>query len=134
VLITTQKPIAVEVVGERGLHDLLGPALLAIAAILAAGLAAYVAVRNHRAQLAHNRTERDREHARESIRAAAETIAETLDPLGAYELAVRANDKAEKHVEALTGSDDEHLKQEATEQQLQRAKEVRQTRERSALF
>lgn len=126
--LAAQKPIAVEVVGENSLHDLFGPALLAVAAILAAGLAAYVAIQNHRRQLEHDRAERDREHARDSIRAAAETIAETLDPLGAYEIAVRADDNAAKHADTLDGSGDEQAKQEAAKQQLQQAKKVRKAR------
>lgn len=127
-----KKPVAVEIVGESWWHDLVGPALLAIAAILAASLAAYVAIHNHRRQLEHDREERDREHARESIRTIAETIAETLDPLGIYEIAVRADDKATKHMETLEDSGDERAKKEAAEQQLQRAEKVDEARDEVA--
>jgi len=128
VLLAAKKPVAIEVVGENWWHDLIGPGLLAIAAILAAAMAAYVAIHNHRRQLEHDREERDREHARESIRTAAETIAETLDPLGAYELAVRDNDKAAKHAETLEDSGDDEAKEAATKARRKAAKRVRETR------
>jgi hypothetical protein len=127
VLLTTQKPIAIEMVGESWWHGLLGPALLAVAAIVAAGLAAYVAIRNHRDQLAYDRAIRDREYGRESIRAATETIVETLDPLNTYELAIRANDKATKHAEPVENSANEQA--EASEQLKRRTKRVRMTRD-----
>ena len=123
-----QERIAVQLVGEPWWQGLIGPVALAVAAILAAAIAAYVATHNHRRQLEHDRTERDREHARESIRAAAKTVGEIFEPLTAYELAVRADDKATKEVEALETSEDERAKRAAAERQLKRAEKVRDTR------
>jgi hypothetical protein len=130
VLLAAKKPVAIEVVGESWWHNLIGPGLIAIAAIVAAAVAAYVAIHNHRLQLEHDREERDREHARESIRAASETVAETLDPLGTYELAVRDDDKATKHAETLEGSGDEEAKEAAEKAQLKAAEEVHEAREK----
>lgn len=129
-----QEPTTVEVVGESWWQNLIGPALVAVAAILAAALAAYVAIRNHRRQLEHDWAERDREHARASIRAAARTIAEILEPLTAHELAVRADDKATKDMEALQDSGNEQAKEQASEKQSQSGKRARETREIAEAF
>jgi hypothetical protein len=49
----------------------LGPGLIALAAVFAAGLAAWVAVRNTRHQLEHDRRVRSRDHIRDAIDQAA---------------------------------------------------------------
>jgi ABC-type nickel/cobalt efflux system permease component RcnA len=53
--------------GESWWSHNAGSILVGIAAIIAAGLAAYVSVRNHKQQLAHDRDVRDRDATRESI-------------------------------------------------------------------
>jgi hypothetical protein len=55
-----------------------GSIFLAVAAILAAGLAAYVATRNHRQELQHDRKMRNREATREVIDDSLERIGEAL--------------------------------------------------------
>jgi len=108
-----------EVGGDSILESLAGPALIAIAAIVAAVVAAYVARRNHAEQLVHDRRTladqlghdrglRDLGHARQSIGAAVETITETITAgtslLGAARDAGEAHEaveRAESETDAL---------------------------------
>lgn len=55
-----------------------GSVLLAIAAVLGAGLAAYVAMRNHKQQLKHDREMRNRDATRNTIDDAIEGIADAV--------------------------------------------------------
>jgi hypothetical protein len=75
-----------------------GSLLLAVAAIAAATLAALVAILNHRAQLAHDRDMRNREHTRDSLDAAVANVSTAIDVLGilAGDIGVR-----DLHVRAL---------------------------------
>jgi hypothetical protein len=67
------KPIEVRLVGDGfALTDLLGPLLLALAAVGAAYLAAATAKKNHREQLENDRALRDREHIRNVLDEVAE--------------------------------------------------------------
>jgi hypothetical protein len=68
-----------QVGGPNFLEGLIGPALVAVAAIIAAGLAAWVARRNHSSQLAHDRQLRDTGYARRSIGLAVEDISEAVN-------------------------------------------------------
>lgn len=70
--------LKIEEAGESFLSSLAGPFLIAVAAIVAALVAAWVAWRNHEKQLDHDRELRDIEHARQSVNAAVETIAEVI--------------------------------------------------------
>jgi hypothetical protein len=106
VLAALPQPIEVqEIGGDSLLESLTGPALIAIAAIVAAFVAAYVARRNHAHQLDHDRSLRDLDHARQSIGAAVETITETITAgtslLGAARDAGEAHDAVE-HAESET--------------------------------
>lgn len=56
-----------------------GSILVALAAVFAAGLAAWIARKNHAEQLAHDRAIRDLGHARQSLSAAVETVADAVD-------------------------------------------------------
>ena len=60
-LTAVKEPLEVKLVHEGGLLELLGPALIAAAAVVAAAVAAYTANKRHAAQLLHDRELRDRE-------------------------------------------------------------------------
>lgn len=64
--------------GESWLSHDLGSILLAVAAITAAGLAAWVATRNHRQQLEHDRSLRKEDHIRDTIDAAVASANDAL--------------------------------------------------------
>jgi predicted RNase H-like nuclease (RuvC/YqgF family) len=64
--------------GESWLSHNLGSFLVGLAAIIAATLAAYVSLRNHRQQLAYDRKIRDRDAIRESIDAAVRGISDLV--------------------------------------------------------
>lgn len=90
-----------------------GPMVLAIAAITAAGLAAYVAIRNNRQQLEHDRDMRERAHVRDTIDAAMLGASATIHALSAVtsDLAVKKShagtmgEEAEKTLEEETEKD-----------------------------
>jgi hypothetical protein len=67
-----------ELVGEDWLSQNLGSMLLAVAAIMAASLAAYVATRNHRQQLEHDRQVRRDEHIRDVVDAAITSVSKAV--------------------------------------------------------
>jgi hypothetical protein len=76
------QPLEVHQVGGASfLESLIGPLLIAAAAVLAASLAAWVARKNHSEQLANDRAMRNLDHARRSIGAAVETIQEGIHDL-----------------------------------------------------
>ena len=67
------QPLEIEQVGQSFLGTFSGPALIALAAITAAGVAAWVARKNHAEQLAHDRDLRNLDHAHQSVSAAVDT-------------------------------------------------------------
>lgn len=82
----------IELVDNEGwLEQIAGPAMIAIAAIIAAALAAWVAIRNTQHQLDHDQRVRNREHIRDAIDEAA----------AAFEAAFTGSDKLFSHVWAL---------------------------------
>jgi hypothetical protein len=100
-------PLQVEQVGGPSfIEEVIGPALLAVAAIFAAGLAAWVARKNHSSQLAHDRQLRDTEHARRSISAAVDHITEALDAAASYATAVWSASEAGERSRAATDAVD----------------------------
>jgi hypothetical protein len=64
--------------GESWLSHNLGSLLVGLAAIIAATLAAYVSIRNHKQQLSYDRKIRDRDAIRESIDAAVRGISDLV--------------------------------------------------------
>jgi hypothetical protein len=93
------QPLRIEQVGDTVLEGLLGPALIALAAISAAFVAAWVARRNHEQQLRHDRELRDLDHARQSINSAVETVAEGVDAMSKLSVASEAASEARQRVE-----------------------------------
>lgn len=89
------EPIEVELVG--GEADLLGPLLIAGAAILAAAVAAYWQWR----QLRHDREVRDREFIRNSISQAVASLATAIDDMSGFSGATHSVDQAEEETREL---------------------------------
>ena len=85
-----------EVGGTNFLENLAGPALIAVAAIVAAFVAAYVARGNHREQLNTDRAMRDVEHARREISTAVQTISEALDAMSGFSIAAWSASQADE--------------------------------------
>jgi hypothetical protein len=109
----------VEVVaGESWLSHDLGPILLALAAVSAAALAAYVSVHNQRQQLAHDRHLRNQDHIRDTIDAAVAVTNETQAAMTAFlgsvlALEFKRSDRALKAgvadpLQTLAGDHEEH--------------------------
>jgi hypothetical protein len=92
--------------GPTFLEELIGPALVAVAAIIAASLAAWVARRNHSSQLAHDRQLRDTDYARRSIGLAVENIAEAVDAATSYGTAAWSASEASERSDQATAAVD----------------------------
>jgi septal ring factor EnvC (AmiA/AmiB activator) len=75
--------------------------LLAIAAICAAGLAAYVAIRNHREQLAYDRHLRNQDHIRDTVDAAAAMANETVTAASLFQTQVKRTETLRTQLAAL---------------------------------
>jgi hypothetical protein len=73
-----------QVGGEGWLSSHIGSILVAIAAISAAGLAAHVAIRNQRQQLAHDRHLRNQDHLRDTIDAAVASASDAVLALSMF--------------------------------------------------
>lgn len=96
-----------QVGGPSFLESLIGPLLIAAAAVLAASLAAWVARKNHSEQLESDRAMRDLEHARRSIGSAVETIQEGIHALTTLDTkAVFASEATRKLKAAEAVNDD----------------------------
>jgi hypothetical protein len=83
-----------------------GSLVVAVAAIFAAGLAAYVAIKTHQGQLNHDRRERNRGHIREVLDAAAsaagsarQALIRYTSAIGVVERALKAREKPSKFSE-----------------------------------
>lgn len=101
-----REPVEVKLVGQDWIIGLVGPTLLAIAAIVAASLAAYVASRNHREQLDHDRALRERDHTRNVLDAAIEDVMATVERLSALSVATEAMEKKRDKYDATLQDDD----------------------------
>jgi len=101
------QPLEVQEVGGDGfLEGIAGPALIAVAAIVAAFVAAWVARRNHEEQLGNDRSLRDLDHARQSINSAVETVAEAVDACSGLAVAAwAASEACERADEAQSETD-----------------------------
>jgi len=90
--------LEVELKGGGSLLDLIGPALLALAAIAAAAVAARTANIRQREQLAHDRALRAREHVRDTIDVAADRAIAALEAYTSLEVEIEVNEetRAEK--------------------------------------
>jgi hypothetical protein len=95
-----------EVGGDSLLEGLAGPALIAVAAIIAAFVAAWVARRNHEEQLGHDRGLRDLDHARQSINSAVETVAEAVNACSGLAVAAWAASEARERAEEAQSETD----------------------------
>jgi hypothetical protein len=95
-----------QVGGPSSFEELIGPLLVAIAAIVAAGLAAWVARRNHSSQLAHDRQLRDMDYARRSIGLAVNNIAVAVDTATSYGTAAWFPSEASERSERATAAID----------------------------
>jgi hypothetical protein len=109
VFATLPHPLEVEQVGGSFWEGLIGPVLIALAAIFAAGLAAWVARRNHAQQLAHDRELRDLSHARQSLAAAVESIADAVDSVTKLSIAVSEANNRRQATDEIEASNDEFL-------------------------
>jgi hypothetical protein len=101
--------LEVEQVGGGFFEISIGPLFLALAAVFAAGLAAWVARKNHEEQLAHDRAMRDLSHARQGLSAAVETVADAIDSVTKLSIAVSEADSRRQHAEDVEASNDEFL-------------------------
>lgn len=109
-LATFPQPLEVEQIGGASfLEGLAGPALVALAAVLAAGLAAWVARKNHGQQLKHDGELRNLSHARRSLAAAVETVADAIDAVGHLSGAVYKASALRDRVDEVEASNDEYL-------------------------
>jgi hypothetical protein len=101
------QPLEIQEVGGNGfLEGIAGPALIAVAAIIAAFVAAWVARRNHEEQLGNDRSLRDLDHARQSINSAVETVAEAVDACSGFAVAAwAASEACERAEEAQSETD-----------------------------
>jgi hypothetical protein len=99
----------VELVGENW-FQLAGPALLALAAIVAALVAAYVAIQSRKTQLEHDQLMRDREHARVIVYGALETMVKARELIADCRMSVAAAEVARKHAELTEERDPEEMK------------------------
>lgn len=98
-LATIQK---VELVGaESWWSNNVGSLLIAVAAFFAAALAAYVAIRTHQGQLDHDRRERNRDHMREVLDAAAKVSGRTRQAVIRYQAAIGVVEQALQKEESV---------------------------------
>ncbi len=96
-----------QVGGSSFLESLIGPLLIAVAAVLAASLAAWVARKNHSEQLENDRAMRDLEHARRSIGAAVETIQESIHALTTLDTRAVSASEATRNLKAAEAVNDD---------------------------
>jgi hypothetical protein len=108
-LISLAQPLEVEEVGTSFLEGLAGPALIAVAAIIAAFLAAWVARRNHAEQLANDRALRDLDHARQSIGAAVERVVEAREAVAKLSVVVKRAHEAREATREAHGASEKGL-------------------------
>ncbi len=102
------QPLEVHQVGGTSfLESLIGPLLIAVAAVAAASLAAWVARKNHGEQLENDRAMRDLEHARRSIGAAVETIQEGIHALTTLDTKAVFAAEATRRLKAAEAVNDE---------------------------
>jgi hypothetical protein len=76
-----------------------GSLFIGLAAIIAAGLAAYISIRNHKQQLAHDREIRDRDATRNAIENAVEGIANLVLKVVIFSAQVDRIEKSRRPVE-----------------------------------
>lgn len=86
-----------------------GSIFIAIAAIVAAGLAAYVAIRNHHQQLDHDRNMRNREATRTIIDIAVEEIGEAILRTAKFRAQMSAAERAREQLADLSPDDEQKL-------------------------
>lgn len=101
------QPLEVEEVGRSFLGGLAGPALIAVAAVVAAFVAAFVSRRNHAEQLAADRELRDLDHARQSLSGAVETVSEAVAELSEQNLRAWKAHRAKQKDETLGAAADD---------------------------
>jgi len=102
--VATQK---IELVGgEDWLTRSSGSLLLAVAAFFAAGLAAYVAIRNQREQLAHDRYLRNQDHVRDTIDAAVAMTNETVTAASLFNSKISAVEKQRESLASVVADDE----------------------------
>lgn len=105
----TAHPLQVEQVGGGFFDVSIGSVLVALAAVFAAGLAAWIARKNHAEQLAHDRAIRDLGHARQSLSAAVETVADAVDSVTKLSSAVSEANARRQDADEIEASNDEFL-------------------------
>lgn len=81
-----------------------GSLLIAVAAICAALLAAYVSIRNHRQQLDHDREMRDRDNTREAVDSAAADLQACFDLLRSVAARCRLVESRRSEIAELAGN------------------------------
>src|SRR5690242_10801823 len=100
----TREPVEIEIVGGDGfipiLLTLLGPILVALAAVVAAFVAARTANRRQQRQLSHDLVVRSMEHIRDAIDTAVEGVHETVKAMADLELSVPAWEESKQRLEA----------------------------------
>jgi hypothetical protein len=103
------RSLEVEQVGGTFLEGLAGPILIALAAVFAAGIAAWIARKNHSQQLRHDREMRDLSHARASLSSAVETVVEAVDSVSELTTAVSEANECRKLSDEIGATNDEFL-------------------------
>lgn len=97
---------------ESWIDENSGSLLLAVAAIVAASLAAYVATRNHRQQLEHDAAMRNREHIRETLDMAVEGAEAAITEVVRFSTVLEprlptTSADSPRHIESTENADDE---------------------------
>jgi len=120
----------IELVGGEGWWQKNGGSVaLAIAAITAAAIAAYVAIRNHRQQLAHDRYLRNQDHMRNTIDAALVSANETRNAMDRFMASVETLEEARNENKDISEDFQDEAKGDADESllrlQAMRAVQVR---------
>lgn len=103
------QPLEVEQVGGGFFQISLGTLVLAVAAVFAAGLAAWVARKNVEDQLAHDREMGDLGHARQGLSAAVETVADAIDAVSKLSIAVSEANARRQSADEIEASNNEFL-------------------------
>jgi hypothetical protein len=93
------------------LWSLLGPALIAAAAVIAATVAARTANSRQREQLAHDRALRAREHIRDTVDAAADRAIAALEAFTDFEVEIDENERIRSEQSELLASEHASLEE-----------------------
>jgi hypothetical protein len=100
------KTLEVEIVGNEWWESLLGPALIATAAVIAAFVAAYTANKRQREQLSHDRALKARDHLRNTLDDAVERVIGAVEVYAEFAAYIGVNESLrQRNLKVLADAD-----------------------------